>query len=62
MGRSPSHKKSIANVPKWAKEQADFQKRKYPECRGTFPDCPEEIRQDNVADVCKICPLYNKKV
>ena len=62
MGRAPSHKKSGFGVPEWAKEQDSFQKKtKYPYCRGTFPDCPEEIKPDFVADICKICPIYKQK-
>ncbi|NTV23216.1 MAG: hypothetical protein HGA85_02465 [Nanoarchaeota archaeon] len=59
MGRSPSHKKEHVSVPKWAKEQESFSRgKRYPGCRGTFPDCPEEIKPDAVADQCKLCPLY----
>ncbi len=42
MGRAPSHKKVNIPKPKWAIEQDSFQRnKKYPYCRGTFPDCPE---------------------
>jgi hypothetical protein len=59
MGKSPSHKKEAVSVPSWAKEQETFAKgRKYPGCRGTFPDCPAEIIPDVVADTCRMCPFY----
>ena len=62
MGSAPSHKASTIRKPEWAKEQDNFQRgRKYPYCRGTFPDCPEEIKPDFVADVCKICPIYRQR-
>ncbi len=32
--------------------------KKYPNCRGTFPDCPPEIKADFVANECKTCPFY----
>ncbi|MCM2326147.1 MAG: hypothetical protein NDI94_06805 [Candidatus Woesearchaeota archaeon] len=58
MGKSPSHKKETVNVPKWAKEQDSFTRgKKYPNCKGTFPDCPEVIT-DIVLDVCRNCPFY----
>ena len=59
MGSAPNHKKSGFSIPKWAKEQNKFRnKTKYPYCKGTFPDCPEEITSDVVANVCKMCPIY----
>lgn len=60
MGKSPSHKKVHVNVPEWAKEQDSFSKgkKKYPNCKGTFPDCPNEIVPDVVADACRLCPFY----
>jgi hypothetical protein len=33
---------------------------KFPNCIGTFPDCPKEIDPKNPADVCKRCPNYKK--
>lgn len=61
MGSAPSHKASIVRVPQWAVEQDKFTKKnKYPHCRGTFPDCPEVINTEIVADVCKVCPVYKK--
>ncbi|HII65265.1 TPA: hypothetical protein HA295_00640 [Candidatus Woesearchaeota archaeon] len=61
MGSAPSHKGSTARVPEWARTQDKFNKKtKYPYCRGTFPDCPEEIKPEVVADVCKMCPIYRK--
>ena len=63
MGRSPNHKKQAVVVPKWAKELDNFNKKtKYPLCRGTFPDCPEEIKPDSVDGNCKTCPIYKKSV
>jgi len=35
-------------------------KNKYPNCIGTFPDCPKEIDPKNPPDVCKRCPNYKK--
>ena len=61
MGSAPSHKQKDVRVPKWAREQDSFRKNKYPYCRGTFPDCPEEIKPDFVADVCKVCPIFKNK-
>ena len=62
MGSAPSHKSTGFRVPEWAKEQDRFQKsKKYPYCRGTFPDCPEEIKPDFVADVCKVCPIFRQR-
>ena len=62
MGKAPSHKKSTIRVPEWATEQDKFQVgKKYPYCRGTFPDCPEKIDPNVVADVCKMCPFYKKR-
>ena len=62
MGSAPSHKSRKARVPEWAIEQSNFvRKNKYPHCRGIFPDCPETIISDVVADVCKICPIYRQK-
>jgi len=59
MGRSPSHKKEHVPVPKWAQHQDRFGRgKKYPDCKGTFPDCPIEITQDIVLDQCKMCPFY----
>lgn len=61
MGSAPNHKSTGFRVPEWAKEQDRFQKKnKYPYCRGTFPDCPETINPEIVADVCKVCPIYRK--
>jgi hypothetical protein len=61
MGRSPSHKKSSVRVPQWAVEQNSFQReKKYPNCTGTFPECPQEIKPDSVDDECRKCPLYKK--
>lgn len=62
MGSAPSHKSPKTRVPEWAKEQNSFhRKNKYPYCRGTFPDCPEEIKPDFVADICKVCPIYRQR-
>ncbi|MBI5393540.1 hypothetical protein HZA96_06750 [Candidatus Woesearchaeota archaeon] len=62
MGSAPNHKRSDIKIPKWAVEQDKFNKTtKYPYCRGTFPDCPEEIKQDIVDTICKICPVYKQK-
>lgn len=62
MGRSPSHKHVNIPKPEWAVEQDSFHKKnKYPYCRGTFPDCPDEINPDLVADICKICPIFKNK-
>jgi hypothetical protein len=59
MGKSPSHKKEHVAVPKWASAQDRFSRgKKYPHCIGTFPDCPDEIKPDIVADQCKTCPFY----
>jgi len=62
MGSAPNHKKSGFKKPEWAKEQDKFHsKTKYPYCRGTFPDCPETIIPDVVADICKVCPIYRQR-
>ena len=62
MGSAPSHKKVNSPKPEWAVKQDNFQRsKKYPYCRGTFPDCPEEIKPDFVADVCKVCPIFKNK-
>ncbi len=59
MGKSPSHKKTHVVVPKWATAQDRFGRSKhYPNCKGTFPDCPAEITEI-VSDQCKTCPFYN---
>jgi len=37
---------------------------KFPNCRGTFDDCPsaEELGKANaIPRVCKICPVYSEK-
>jgi hypothetical protein len=61
MGKSPNHKHEKVVVPQWAKDQADFQKKtKYPDCKGTFPDCPEMIDPGFVTGQCKMCPIYKK--
>ena len=57
MGRSPSHKSEKVMVPRWAKEQDAHRKKKYPGCRGTFPECPPEIKAE-VDPECSSCPLY----
>ncbi len=57
MGKAPSHKKVAAAKPKWAMEQERFAKRiKYPLCKGTFPDCPEEPNDND----CRLCPWFKK--
>ena len=62
MGKAPSHKHVNVPKPEWAVEQDNFRKsKKYPHCRGTFPDCPEEIKPDFVADICKVCPIYKQR-
>jgi hypothetical protein len=59
MGKSPSHKKENVAVPKWAVQQDRFSKgKKYPACKGTFPDCPVEISAEIVADQCRSCPFF----
>jgi hypothetical protein len=59
MGKSPSHKQTHVTVPKWATAQERFSRgKKYPNCKGAFPDCPEEINPDVVADTCRACPFY----
>jgi hypothetical protein len=61
MGRSPSHKKEHTKVPEWAAEQQEFQKKKkYPFCKGTFPDCPSDIKENEVASECEMCPIYKR--
>jgi hypothetical protein len=61
MGRSPSHKKQAVAAPKWAKELDNFNKKtKYPHCKGTFPDCPTEIKPEVVEQNCRTCPIYKK--
>ncbi|MFH2020796.1 MAG: hypothetical protein ABIJ34_05240 [archaeon] len=58
MGKSPSHKKVHVSVPKWAIDQNRFsQGKSYPNCKGTFPDCPETITEA-VADQCRACPYF----
>ena len=61
MGSAPSHKSKRFKKPEWSIIQDKFNKNKYPYCRGIFPDCPEEIKPDFVADICKICPIYKNK-
>lgn len=57
MGKSPSHKKVAAAKPKWAQEQEKFAKHtKYPDCKGTFPDCPETPNETD----CKLCPWFKR--
>ena len=58
MGSAPSHKKVRVSVPRWATEHDKFRKNKYPNCAGTFPECPKEIKADVVEGECKNCPLY----
>ncbi len=58
MGKSPSHKKSSVTVPKWAVAQDRFSKKKFPNCAGTFPDCPAEVKPDAVPDACRLCPMF----
>ena len=59
MGRAPSHKHANIPKPKWAVVQDNFRNnKKFPSCKGTFPDCPNEISQDSVPSECKTCPLY----
>jgi len=60
MGKAPSHKHERVSVPKWAKEQDQFRKeKKYPNCAGTFPECPTEIDiNKEPIDECKKCPMY----
>ena len=62
MGSAPSHKQKDVRIPKWAREHDKFTKKaKYPYCRSTFPDCPEEIKPDFVANICKVCPIYRQR-
>ena len=57
MGRAAG-RKVVKMVPKWARDQDAFLKgKRYPACRGTFPDCPPEIK-DDPADVCTKCPFF----
>jgi hypothetical protein len=60
MGKGPSHKKSSVRMPQWARDQDKFSKnkKKYPNCKGTFPDCPEIIVEGTVDNGCKMCPFY----
>lgn len=59
MGKAPNHKKVHKAPFIWAKDIAKVNKNKYPHCRGTFPDCPDIINPDEVAHVCKMCPIYD---
>ena len=53
--------KNPVRVPKWAVEQDKFNKRKgFPNCQGTFPECPKEIDTENPDRFCKLCPMYKK--
>ncbi|MFH0977693.1 MAG: hypothetical protein V1837_00180 [Candidatus Woesearchaeota archaeon] len=57
MGRSPNHKGAVKPKPKWAKEQDTFQRgTKYPNCAGTFPDCPAEPNDND----CRLCPVFRR--
>ncbi|MCX6710154.1 MAG: hypothetical protein NTV63_04365 [Candidatus Woesearchaeota archaeon] len=59
MGRK-THKQRTRGMPRWVKEQKEFDARsgRFPGCRGTFPDCPESVDANNVAEQCKKCPKY----
>ncbi|MEM3374234.1 MAG: hypothetical protein QXE31_03355 [Candidatus Woesearchaeota archaeon] len=57
MGKSPSHKKTHVVIPKWAILQDRLAKKHYPNCRGTFPDCPKIINEQP-AQQCLTCPFY----
>ncbi len=58
MGRK-THKQRTHGTPRWLREQKEFEARtgKFPECRGTFPDCPKEIPENTVPEQCKKCPM-----
>lgn len=62
MGRPPKRNHRTIPTADWIKEQDKFHsKTQYPYCKGTFPDCPTEIKQDEVDRDCKLCPIYKKK-
>ncbi len=55
-----SRRQVAKTAPKWLREQKAFESRtgKFPNCRGTFPDCPETIDVNNPPEQCKKCPKY----
>lgn len=60
MGHPVKYNREQKIAPAWVKEQGKFDKRKYPYCKGTFPDCPETIQEGIVAEICQKCPIYKK--
>jgi len=63
MGRK-THKQRTHGTPRWVTEQKEFDARtgKFPDCRGTFPDCPEIIDEKNpranAPEQCRKCPKF----
>ncbi|MEM0230841.1 MAG: hypothetical protein QXW00_02750 [Candidatus Woesearchaeota archaeon] len=63
MGRK-THKQRLKGTPRWVTEQKEFEMRtgRFPECKGTFPDCPEEVnektKREEAPEVCRKCPKF----
>ncbi len=54
-------KRQVRKVtPRWLREQKLFEhSKKYPNCVGTYPDCPDKIEDpNNPPEQCKKCPMY----
>ncbi|MGB9749086.1 MAG: hypothetical protein ACP5OZ_04365 [Candidatus Woesearchaeota archaeon] len=55
-----SRRAQLKVTPRWLREQKTFESRtgKFPNCKGTYPDCPESIDQNNPPEQCRKCPKY----
>jgi hypothetical protein len=51
--------KKIARRKTEAERQWEKIRRKYPNCSGSYPECPPEIEdKNNPPGECRLCPVY----
>ncbi len=65
------HKKIITIYTELDKAFKRLTSTKFPECRGSYPDCPDEetikkaLKEKRLPKECKLCPVgekYKKKI
>lgn len=56
--RKHPHEKKSAFQVRFTKDEKARGKIKFPDCKGQYPDCPNDLESEEETKACMLCPFF----